>query len=336
MFASATLKLTGWYLLILTIISLIFSVLVYQLSISEVESQLGRYESGIRGGPYEIRNFNFKALYEDQLTQAHTNIIAGLIYTNIVILVAGGIGSYVLARRTLRPIEEAHEAQSRFVSDASHELRTPLAAMTTELEVALRDPKLSKGEMKELLTSNLEEVHKLTHLSDTLLKLSKGDFASLTQTTFCLGDAAKNVVERYDKTGARIHLTVGKTTTPIHAHRPSIEELIVILVDNALKYSPDDSLISVKVSRRGAKAHLSITNTGEGIRADDLPHIFDRFYRADNSRSGNSGHGLGLSLAKQIVELHRGELTASSAPNHATTFTFLLPIHRQSQAKNKD
>lgn len=322
MFESATVKLTAWYLLIIMVISLMFSVMVYHLSVGEIKTRLNRYEQGLVVDPTSLPTIFIKQLHDDQLTQARASILASLLYINLVVLLAGGAGSYLLAKRTLRPIEKMHEAQARFTSDASHELRTPLAAMTTELEVALRDPNLTKAEMKELLASNLEEVNKLSALSHTLLKLSTGDHASLPSSTFSLTETLKEIIKKYDKSG-RIELSA-ETPAHLRAHQPSIEELCTILVDNALKYSPQDSPVNVRVAERLTKVTVTITNTGPGIKPEDLPYIFDRFYRADNSRSSD-GHGLGLSLAKQIVDFHRGTIEATSSPDEQTTFVVTLP-----------
>lgn len=338
MFESATIKLTAWYLMILMIISLLFSVIIYQVTSTEVNRRLEELQADIqRQNSYRaLPDLDVATIRLNQAHEASTNLIISLIYINVVILVAAGIGSYVLARRTLRPIEEAHEAQSRFTSDASHELRTPLAVMKTELEVALRDPKLGKAEMRELLTSNLEEVDKLSRLSQTLLQLSKLDYANIQKEKLSLEAIVHRTVNRFDKTGNRIKFTAAKSSPTIVGNAASIEELATILIDNALKYSPPDSLVSIHVGKRAQKACLEIINTGEGIHADTLPRIFDRFFRADTSRTGNgkNGYGLGLALAKKIVEIHNGELTASSAPHHATTFTVLLPLFNNPLVKN--
>jgi signal transduction histidine kinase len=339
MFESATIKLTAWYLMILMIISLLFSIIIYQVTSSEVNRRLEELQTGIqRQNSFRpLPNFDAGSIRINQAQEASTNLIISLIYINVFILVAAGIGSYVLARRTLRPIEEAHEAQSRFTSDASHELRTPLAVMKTELEVALRDHALSKSEMRELLTSNLEEVDKLSRLSQTLLQLSRLDYDNIEKEKLSLEAIVRQTAHRFDKTCDRIKFTAAKSSPLITGNRASIEELATILIDNALKYSPPDSLVSIRVGKRAQKAYLEITNTGEGIRAEDLPHIFDRFFRADMSRTNGAknGYGLGLALAKKIVEIHSGELSASSAPQHATTFTVLLPTVNSSQAKDK-
>lgn len=340
MFQNATLKLTGWYLLILMTISIIFSLAIYNIASNEVNDRLGQLQARLEQGPAVLPlppQFNYETFRAAQFEVANRNLASQLVYANFFILLFGGFGAYFLARRTLKPIEQAHEAQARFVSDASHELKTPLAAMKAELEVALKDKNLKVREARDLLESNLEEVDKLTALSGTLLQLSELDHAHIEKEMVSLNEITKYIVKKYDKTGKRIALTLSSKNQRVYANRPSIEELVTILVDNALKYSPPDSLVTIKTSRRARHALFEITNTGKGIAAEDLPHIFDRFYRADTARTRNktkNGHGLGLSLAKRIVELHNGQLLATSAPDHATTFTFLLPLGK-SQANLK-
>ena len=142
MFTSATIKLTAWYLLILVLISLLFSVLIFELSTSEISSRLERLQVRLEGDKQTITlpgPLTLTDLRMNQTKEARTSIFIGLVYMNIAVISVGGVGSYLLARRTLRPIEAAHEAQSRFTSYASHELRTPLAIMKSEIQVALRD-----------------------------------------------------------------------------------------------------------------------------------------------------------------------------------------------------
>lgn len=337
MFQSATLKLTGWYLLILMTLSLLFSLAIYQITAGEINARLNQIETSLK----LPRGYGFEDLRLNQLHEAEENLVIGLVYINILILAVGGVGSYYLAKRTIRPIEEAHEAQSRFTSDASHELRTPLAAMKTELEVALRDPNLSKQEMKELLESNLEEVNKLTRLSHTLLQLSKLDYANVEREKVNVNDAVLGAIKSFSVTDGRIAFTPYPSPLFVTTSLGSIEELAMILIDNAIKYSPDSSQVMVSITRKSGKARIAIQNEGKGIPADQLPHIFDRFYRADNSRTNGSknGYGLGLSVAKKIVELNDGELTATSAENQTTTFTLIFAttsVSQKSPQKNAD
>lgn len=329
MFHSAILKLTGWYLLILMSISFLFSVMIYNAANSEIYDRLSDLQERIEEpGPqryYDPNHRLFSAFRDQQSESASRSLLLTLFYVNLMIFFGGGLLSYLLARRTLGQLEEAHEAQSRFTSDASHELRTPLAAMKAELEVALMDKRLGKQDMRELLESNLEEVNKLTALSKTLLQLSKLDHANIDMAPVTLGDVAAEVLQRYDKNALRSELKAPKSPLVIRANPSSIEELLTILVDNALKYSPERSKITLSLGRRGRMAELSVSNKGPGIPAKDLPHIFDRFYRSDASRS-TGGAGLGLALAKDIVAIHKGELSVKSVPGQLTTFVVELPL----------
>lgn len=335
MFHSATLKLTGWYLLILMVISLVFSVTIYNVATGVVQDRLMDFQNRVeQPGSVPLPDPNhrlFSAFRDEQREAAGRSLFVTLLYVNVLILFGGGVLSYLLARRTLGQIEQAHEAQSRFTSDASHELRTPLAAMKAELEVSLRDPKLSKTDMKELLESNLEEVNKLTVLSKTLLQLSRLDHANLEQEDINLNTLASEVIQRYDKNAQRIKLKVPTQALMTRGNVAGIEELFTILVDNALKYSPADSQIKAVLSLQGRQAQFDITNKGAGIPADKLPHVFDRFYRANDSRT-DGGAGLGLALAKEIVAIHKGELSVTSTPGKETTFRFLLPLLRKNKA----
>lgn len=329
MFHAATLRLTGWYLLILMSTSILFSLAIYNVATVEVRDKLDaiqtRYDErgwGILDSPGQRLMDAFR---ERQDRAAMNNIALSLFYVNILVLIGGGTLSYMLARRTLRQIELAHEAQSRFASDASHELRTPLTAIKSELEVALRDKKLSKSDMQEVMKSNLEEVNKLTTLSDMLLTLSRMNHADISFQAVNLGNITAEVVQKYDKNLNRVKFQQPKSPILVRANPTSLEELVTILVDNALKYSPEKSKIDIKLSVKGKKALFEITNRGKGIPTEKLPFIFDRFYRADESRT-EGGSGLGLSLAKEIVAIHKGELTVTSAINANTTFTVTLPV----------
>jgi signal transduction histidine kinase len=331
MFKSATLKLTIWYGAILVSISILFSVVIYSIASSEVRSRIDILQS-TAPAQFRINPDVFESIRNTQIHAAEDSLISGLIMTNLIIWVAGGFGSYYLARRTLRPIEEAHEAQSRFTSDASHELRTPLASMKIELEVALRDPSPKKEEMRQLLESNLEEVNKLTKLSHTLLQLSRLDHDQITREQVDVNTVTADVVERFNKLSPRIVIHHARKL-PILANESNVEELATILIDNALKYSPSNTTVHVSLIKQKQMSGFKVVNEGEGIAPEVLPHIFNRFYRADTSRtaSAKKGYGLGLSLAKKIVELHGGELTVSSAPDQETTFQVLLPNFKKSQ-----
>lgn len=333
LFTSATLRLTGWYLLILACISLLFSVIVYQVSTGEIERRLVRYQD--RSWPLMqiSRTPMLDSLRSAELADSKASVVGILIYVNAVVLVLGGGMSYLLARRTLRPVEEAHEAQARFVNDASHELRTPLATMTTELEVALGDTSLRKQELREVLASNLEEVQRLNKLSSMLLALSSGNSQTLSQQPFDLVSSTESVVKRFDES-SRLTLRTPKRKSRVMGNQPAIEELLIILIENALKYSPPQTSVEVVLAMRDHKMIVRVSNSGDGIAPEHLSRIFDRFYRADSARTGSNGYGLGLALARQISDVHGAGLAVVSTPGVTTEFSFSLPVVREVKTKS--
>lgn len=347
MFQSATLKLTAVFLAIVMAISVTFSVVIYRISSQEMNNRLQSLESSIIdefGAAYPITTYDTTGGYPGGNARSHSFLIQessraslqlalSLIYINIVVLIVGGLCAYFLARRTLQPIAEANEAQSRFTSDASHELRTPLAAMKTELEVNLRDAHLPADEARDVLESNLEEVNKLIRLSEMLLQLSRLDHNSLEIDRVNLPDILTAALKRYPGSASRITVTTPKKVA-IQGNEPALSELFSILVDNAIKYSPKGTPLSVRLFTQRGSAHIEVRNEGKKIPDDMLPKLFDRFFRADTSRtnSAKNGYGLGLSIAKKVVDLHHGTISVESTDAH-TTFTVILPNIRKNSAE---
>ena len=317
------------------IVSILFSIVIFEITTLEFGSRLERFERNLQIIPGAMSQQPMSILRSNEIDTAAGNIITGLVAINILVLVIGGAVSYIFARRTLKPIQEAHEAQSRFNSDASHELRTPLAAMKTEIEVALRDTSITKKDLENVMQSTLEEVDKLTNLSQMLLNLSRLDHHKLKSTSINLTKITHEVIKLYKPSVNRIKVTSNNKAIAL-GDEPAIRELVAILIDNALKYSPTDSLIQIAIDRLESHVSFTITNTGEGINESKLPYVFDRFYRADSSRTHRIGYGLGLSIAKKIVELSHGELHVTSTPGQSTTFTAFLPlsIKRTHQKEN--
>lgn len=331
MFQSATLKLTGWYLAILMTISLIFSAAIYQLNTFEVSSRLENFQRGI----LDLAFLSSELVTADQMRlaqaqQASDKALLTLVNVNLAILIGGGIGSFILARRTLRPLEKAHEAQSRFTSDASHELRTPLAAMKAELEVALRDTTLDAGETRELLESNLEEVNKLINLSEFLLKLARLDDDKMERCPIDLQTALQSSLKQFSRHKKRIVIQPRRRKTIVYGNDAAIHEVITILIDNAIKHGDATNTITVTLIERGLLAGFSVTNHGPTIPVTIQENIFERFYRADTSRtdSTTNGYGLGLAIAKKIAAIHHGDISVKSKAE-VTTFTFLAPSRRK-------
>lgn len=332
MFKSATVKLTLLYIGLLISICVFFSFNWYRVATHELDAALHRQSSmvellpNIRGSDAVREIFQER---EARLIEGKQNIARQLFGVNVILLILGGLGSYFMAKRTLEPIEVAHQAQARFTADASHELRTPLAAMQTEIEVALRDPALSIDEATTLLRSNLEELAKLGSLADGLLRLARYDTeGGLRLESVSLQSVFHDVYERTAKRAKlrKISVTYQETAAAVLAQPAGIVELLVNLVDNAIKYSPVKSTVQVAVRATKQQVVIRVIDSGVGIAPADIPRVFDRFYRADTSRTHNdaTGHGLGLSLAQHIAHGHGTEIKVTSKIGKGSVFSITL------------
>lgn len=319
-------KLTAGYLAIIMTLSIGFSVVLFQISANQLHRGLRRPAIGV-----DAELPQFFDLYErtrlQQIFSAESELRSNLVLFNIFVLLAGGGASYVLAKRTIRPIEEALEAQKRFTADASHELRTPLTAMQTEIEVALRDPRLKPSEARALLQSNLDEVVRVQLLVEGLLRLARKGELDIRKRVK-IADPMKAAMKRVRQAAQQNHVSL-KLDAPaarVAIDPGAIEEVLVILLDNAIKYGPQNSTVSLKAHQERDTLVLEVRDQGEGIADEDLPHLFERFYRGDKSRTKQSveGFGLGLSIAKQIIEAHKGSIQAASSVE-GTVFSVRLP-----------
>jgi len=342
MFNRTRLKLTLWYLGIIMLISVSFSSVIYKGLDDEVgrfeRAQRFRIERGLIQGGYIQRLVPPGAplphlpVNSELLEEARGRIILLLIGVNIVILlVSGGLG-YLLAGITLRPIKEMIEEQHRFISDASHELRTPLTSLKSAFEVYLRDKAPTVAESKVLAKESIEEVDKLQSLADSLLKLARFEKPDngTTLEKISLLDLVKRAVKKTTPAAhmKHIHVEVVGTDIELTTHPQAISDLFVILLDNAIKYSSPHTIITITIMQTDHKAGIEIKDQGMGIEKKDLPHLFERFYRGDVSRSKShvSGYGLGLSIAKKIVDEHKGKIVFKSENGKGTTVSVILPI----------
>lgn len=326
LFKSATIRLTGWYLLVLMLLSLAFSLIIYKTTYTEIISRFGRLQTTILQHDSQT-TITPISINESEIKQVSQNLIITLVSFNCIIFIIGGFVSFLLAQKNLKPIKQAHESQSRFTSDASHELRTPLAVMKTEIEVALRDKKSTQKYLREVLTSNLEEVDNLSRLATMLLDLSRIDNKNLEFKKFDLVQSTKEAFDSFKQPSARLSFS-NNNKILAYGNKVALQDLTKILIDNALKYSPTKSLVSVNLSSKQNQAILEVKNTGPGIPADKIEHIFDRFFRSDDSRTccENKSYGLGLALAKKIIEVHGGEIIATSNPDVETIFLAKIPL----------
>ena len=230
-------------------------------------------------------------------------------------------------------LEAAHATQQRFTSDASHELRTPLTVLRGEIEVALRKPR-SAEEYRDVLVSNKEEIERLSRLTENMLALAHVDVgeAIAQRELVNMSELCASMVAKLQNLAAERRITLrheDQTDAPlsVNGDRMALERVMLNLIENAVRYTPGGEDVTVRVSKSPPWIEIQVIDTGGGIAAEHLPHLFERFYRVDKARSrAHGGSGLGLSIVKALVEAHDGSVSVTSAVGHGSTFTVRLPM----------
>ncbi len=336
MFKQARLKLTAWYLLIITVISLFFSFLIYNLADKEINrfaaSQRNRIERRLVILNPELPPQPVTIVDQDLINESRERLKLSLLIINGIIIFLSGSLSYFLAGLTLKPIQEMSEDQKRFISDASHELKTPITALKSLFEVTLRDKKLSLKEAQNALKLGIDQSNRLTNLSNSLLELSRLEINHIA-SQFSLLDLKKIISESISQIKPqadkkKIKIISRLTSSKVKGDQNRLVELFTIFLDNAIKYSPQKTTIKIISENKNKQVSIKIIDHGIGIDQKDLNKIFDRFYQIDNSRTkvNNSGYGLGLAIAKKIISSHHGSIKVFSKLNQGSKFIITLPL----------
>jgi two-component system sensor histidine kinase CiaH len=329
----ATIRLTALYTLVLLLISSFFSASLYRVSQQEINSSFKRQANVIKQTPqlrYLANDDKFIRAWDEAYDTANKKLLLSIFTMNAFVLVMGGLLSYLFARRTLDPIEKSHNSQKSFTADASHELRTPISVMKSEIEVALRDKKLTLSEAKEVLNSNLEEVNRLTTMIEALLNLSRleaEDVISINKLS--IKNSVESSVKNFSKLAKDKKIIINTDLKDLNAksNEDYIVQVFSILIDNAIKYSPENSTINVSSALENNKLVIRFIDEGKGISDKEKDKIFNRFYRGDSSRSKSNvdGLGLGLSLAKQILSKMNSEISVNNNKPKGSIFIVKLP-----------
>jgi heavy metal sensor kinase len=236
--------------------------------------------------------------------------------------------------RMLDRLDRAFQRQRQFTADASHELRTPLAMLISQADIALEWHR-SAEEYRQVIASIREEAARMGRLLDELLTLARADAGQqeLILEPLALHDLVDDVVKAMALLAeARGVCLEGRAPVPmtVEGDQTRITQLLVNLIDNGLKYTPAGGVVTVSLERASHWAELRVMDTGVGISAEHLPHVFERFYRVDPARSrAEGGAGLGLSICQWIARAHGGDITVTSQAGRGTIFTVCLPLENQ-------
>jgi two-component system sensor histidine kinase CiaH len=263
------------------------------------------------------------------------DIAVGIVAGVIISIFAG----LFLAERALVPIRRSWEKQQRFVADASHELRTPTAVIHAQTELLFRHPTHSIEQESPNIAVILKESKRMGKLVEDLLTLARSDSNQLQiqSSTIALDSLLSEVIDQFRLLADTQEIEIITDLHPpltLWGDEGRIRQLLIILLDNALKYTPSSGRIEVSGRYQSNSVYISILDTGCGIAEDELPHIFERFYRGDKVRSRTQGGtGLGLSIAQWIVDAHGGVIRVHSKVNTGTKVELLFPRKHRGQAE---
>jgi two-component system, OmpR family, sensor histidine kinase CiaH len=259
------------------------------------------------------------------------NFLKLIVICSIVFIILSISASYILSKKMMQPIILSWKKQAEFVENASHELRTPLTIIQNKLELLLTSPQEKIANKFENIALSLSETRRLSKLTSDLLTLARADSAEtqLVKQTIHVDTFVKNVCAPYVEIAEsqdkhlwlQLHCDMKMEADEVRLH-----QLLVILLDNALKYTGKNDSIGVKTYEEDNRIVFEVSDTGIGIKEENIKYIFDRFYREDKARSRETGGvGLGLSIAHWIVKQHDGTIKASQNKNKGTTFKVKLP-----------
>lgn len=279
-----------------------------------------------------------------QETRALGELVIQCVIMLLLFLLCFLLVSIFLARWALRPVETAWEQQNQFIADASHELKTPLTVILANLRILLSHKDATIREELQWVESTQEETGRMKKLVENLLFLARSDARStpMVYSTFSFSDLILGCLLTFEpvafEQGVMIEDHISEDIS-LAGDASQIRQLVAILLDNACKYAgnatggeTDDKKVTVTLVSENDRIRLTVHNTGKAIPEEDLPHLFERFYRTDKSRARtDGGYGLGLAIAQTIAKNHRGKITVVSAENLGTSFTVTLPVSKEKE-----
>jgi signal transduction histidine kinase len=331
MFTKAALKLTLFYSAFFFCFFWLFSISLYvwmEKSIGEgmIVQQVQQQEQ--RG--------QFEGQFDERSVTIAGNIALDQLKTILLVLNGGllpviPLAAWFLTRRTLGPVRAIHEQQQQFASDVSHELRTPLSILSGEIEVALKKDR-SKDDYRQTLKSAKEETDRLGGLVENVLLLAQMEQTKQAREveavdiTDLINQVVGELQQKSKEKQVAVHFALAKESVVVVGQEALLRQLFFNILDNALKYTPENGKIMIGLSQDRYYAIVKVKDTGVGIAPEQQARIFDRFYRIDAARSETKGYGLGLAIAQAIVASYNGKIRVHSAVGKGTTFSLYLPL----------
>jgi signal transduction histidine kinase len=338
-FIKARWKLTVFYTLFISIVVILFSSAIYFGYLyylrgafeNELTGEDHGSESELGGSEDQGNTSQFSITPQEISANASRRLgIIILIADGCIIAVSAFLG-YALAGFTLKPIQNNQDAQRRFMSDASHELRTPLSIMKTGIEVELRNPG-NPLECKPILNSNLEEINRMADLVENLLFILRVDSGNenFKFEILDLSQIISSVIQNMKPYAAQRKVDLISANVPtgllITGDLNKLKQAFYNILKNAVDYSKPGGQVQLTVLKQPKTAQIEITDKGIGIPVEELPFVFERFFRSsNNSGRYNNGSGLGLAITKEIIEKHKGEIKIESSFGNWTKVTMSLP-----------
>ena len=309
-FETARLRLTGFYILVIAIILTVFSLFLFYSLSSNIKDNL---ETDIAANQVQQQKIS------DAVDHLQLNIFG---IDLVVVLLTASLG-YILAGKTLKPIKFALDAQTQFTADASHEFRTPLAIIKYNGDVVLKDPHLTITDAREAIQSSVEEAEHMSTIVERLLMLARNEngWNDLDMAEVDLKNIVENVAHKMSALARKKNLSLKITrleAAKVKGDINTLNEMVLNILQNSVDYTPDGGGVTVELYQKDRHARLIIADSGIGIAAKDLPHIFERFYKSDQARTLKQGGGLGLSIVQDIVRKHNGTIEVKSEPGKGT------------------
>jgi len=354
-FIRAKLKLTIFYTIFISVVVILFSIAIYFVYLDYLRGDFAdelteeiHYSNSLENGSENQDNIAQAPRTPEEIsTNASRRLGSIILIVDGSIIAFSAFLGYMLAGFTLKPIQNSQNVQRRFMSDASHELRTPLSIMKTGIEVELRNP-ANPAECKPILSSNLEEINRMSDIVENLLFILRADSGNedfkfeplnLFQIISTVFQNVKPYADQKKVTLSMINQDISNTKEA--KEKESVKKEVDILITgdsnklkqafynifkNAVDYSKTGGQIFLSVIKQPRYVQIEITDNGIGIPKEELPHVFERFYRSSNiSGTYDNGSGLGLAITKEIIEKHNGDIKIESSSGNWTKVTISLP-----------